>query len=71
MDLLYKMVNSQNVVIVVEKMIEVLRTTSVTDEFLRKLLVERIIEISEKYPWRHRAGLHHQRKWVSHENTGV
>ena len=50
MDLLYKMANSQNIVIIVEKMIEVLRITSITDEFLRKLLVERIIEISEKYP---------------------
>ena len=45
------MVNSQNVVIIVEKMIEVLRTTSATDEFLRKLLVERIMQISEKYPF--------------------
>ena len=44
------MANSQNIVIIVEKMIEVLRITSITDEFLRKLLVERIIEISEKYP---------------------
>ncbi len=47
------MVNSQNVVIIVEKMIEALRTTSTTDEFSRKLLVERIIETSEKYPFRH------------------
>ena len=44
------MVNPQNIVIIVEKMTEVLRTTSTTDEFLRKLLVERIIEISGKYP---------------------
>ncbi|RIA93751.1 armadillo-type protein [Glomus cerebriforme] len=49
LDLLYKMVNPQNIVIIVEKMIEVLRTTSTTDEFLRKLLVERVIEISEKF----------------------
>jgi len=47
------MVNPQNIVIIVEKMTEVLRTTSITDEFLRKLLVERIIETSEKYPFRH------------------
>ncbi|CAI2163693.1 16951_t:CDS:10 [Funneliformis geosporum] len=50
LDLLYKMANSQNVVIVVEKMIEALRKTSATDEFLRKLLVARIIETAEKYP---------------------
>ncbi|CAG8636676.1 3665_t:CDS:10 [Funneliformis mosseae] len=50
LDLLYKMANSQNVVIIVEKMIEALRNTSATDEFLRNLLVDRIIQITEKYP---------------------
>ncbi|UZO11730.1 uncharacterized protein OCT59_003288 [Rhizophagus irregularis] len=38
LDLLYMMVNSQNIIIIVEKMTEVLRKTSTTDEFLRKLL---------------------------------
>jgi hypothetical protein len=44
------MVNPQNVTIIVEKMTEALRTTSTTDVFLRKLLVDRIIETSGKYP---------------------
>lgn len=51
LDLLYKIVNSQNVVVIVENMINALRVTSITDEFSRKLLVNRIIEISGKYPF--------------------
>ncbi|GET00949.1 AP-4 complex subunit epsilon [Rhizophagus clarus] len=49
LDLLYMMVNPQNIIIIVEKMTEVLRTTPTTDVFLRKLLVERIIEICGKF----------------------
>ncbi|KAF0548392.1 AP-4 complex subunit epsilon [Gigaspora margarita] len=50
LDLLYAMVNSQNVVVVMEHMINALRTISTTDEFSRLLLVNRIVEISGKYP---------------------
>ncbi|CAG8533986.1 10113_t:CDS:10, partial [Cetraspora pellucida] len=50
LDLLYAMVNSQNVVVVMEHMINALRTISTTDEFSRILLVNRIVEISGKYP---------------------
>ncbi|CAG8556266.1 18047_t:CDS:10, partial [Gigaspora rosea] len=39
LDLLYAMVNSQNVVVVMEHMINALRTISTTDEFSRLLLV--------------------------------
>ncbi|CAG8525008.1 10778_t:CDS:10 [Rhizophagus irregularis] len=49
LDLLYMMVNSQNIIIIVEKMTEVLRKTSTTDEFLRKLLwlVKSIVTVFE------------------------
>ncbi|RIB15384.1 armadillo-type protein [Gigaspora rosea] len=43
LDLLYAMVNSQNVVVVMEHMINALRTISTTDEFSRLLLVNRIV----------------------------
>ncbi|CAG8605080.1 15269_t:CDS:10, partial [Acaulospora colombiana] len=45
LDLLYKMVNPQNVVVIVENMINALRSTSSTDELSRKLLVNRIVEL--------------------------
>ncbi|CAJ0835500.1 11033_t:CDS:10 [Entrophospora sp. SA101] len=52
LDLLYKMANPQNVAVVVEHMLEALRTISLipSDDLSKKLLVNRIIEISKKYP---------------------
>lgn len=47
------MANPQNVTVVVEHMLEALRTMSSipSDDLSKKLLVNRIIEISKKYPY--------------------
>ncbi|CAG8674985.1 12601_t:CDS:10, partial [Ambispora leptoticha] len=44
LDLLYKMINSQNVTVVVDRIMEALKATSFNDKFLRRQLIERIVD---------------------------
>lgn len=49
LDLLYRMTNTKNVVVIVAKLIEYLQNTVATDELVRAELVSRINELAERY----------------------
>ena len=47
LDLLYRMTNAKNVTAIVQKMMDQLKSS--TDEYLKKALVTRILQVSERY----------------------
>ncbi|CAG8578175.1 3787_t:CDS:10 [Paraglomus occultum] len=50
LDILYKMVNLQNATVIVDRMIDAIGSALTPDNFLRKELVIRVVDICGKYP---------------------